>query len=109
MTYYPMEMPQASVQSATALTDSILVDAGASSVVKVAAVYVMTDTAGTITLEADDTVDVLLWEVYPAANGGMQMAAPEGQYLFQTGAGQDLLVTSSITGEHFVSVLYVKE
>ncbi len=105
---YGVKLQQASLQSASAWSDESLVAAGgAGTYVKVAAVYVMSKVAGEVTFETGG--DTVVWEVYPAANGGMQQTAPEGQFLFVCDANEALTVTSDITGEQFVSVLYVVE
>lgn len=105
---YGAKLLRATEQSSAALSNEELVAAGgAGTYVKGAAVYVMTDTAGTVTLETGNSA--VVWEVYPAANGGMQMVAPDGQWLFVCAENEALTVTSDITGEHFVAVLYLVE
>jgi len=105
MVGYGVKLGQAKVQSSAALVHSELVAAGPSgSAVQVAAVFVMSDTAGTVALESGGVTTK--WEVYPAANGGQNFAAPVGQFLFECDEAEALAVSSDITGEHFVSVLY---
>lgn len=101
---YGTVLAQAKGDYTTAQTDTELVAAVSGASVKVAAVYVMSDTAGVVTFESDGST--VVFETYPGANGGLAFAAPAGQFLFETVAGESLEVTTDITGNHFVSLLY---
>ena len=103
---YGIEMPQAIKKSSVPLLNHELVAAPAvvTNEVKCAAVYVMSDTAGTVELESGAAT--LKWPVWPADNGGQNFAAPVGQFLFKCAAGEALTVKSDITGEHAISILY---
>ena len=95
----------ASIQSASALTDSELAGAVASTQINVHAIVVSTDTAGTVTLESGGTTRK--FELYPGANGGIAMAGSEPyDPLFECDAGESLTVTTNITGNQFILVKY---
>ncbi len=99
-------LTQVSGDYTSAQSDASLVAAATGAQIHVNSVYVMTDTAGTITFESDDSPDDVRWRVFPGANGGLGLSAPEGEALFSTDAGEALIVTSNIASNHFVSILY---
>ena len=99
--------PRAYVASATALTDSELVAAVAATRIRVKALIVLSDTAGTVTLESGGTTDLI--EGYPAAGGGYDLSgclAHEKAFLCETALGESLTVSTNITGNHTVTVIY---
>lgn len=104
MSSYGIELPNAFGDYTTAQTDTALVAAVTGKVIKVAAVFVNSVVGGIVTFESGGSTAI--FEVYPGANGGAVVAAPEGQYLCRTTAGESLTVTTDITGAHSVNVLY---
>lgn len=98
-------LQQASTVISGAVSDEVLVSVPAGSRARVAGVYVMSDAAQVIDIEADDTADVLKWRVYCGANGGVESVAPTGQFLFAGADGQDITVTAE-SGNAFVAILY---
>lgn len=102
---YGADLIQAKHQASTAQTDTALVGAVTGRKIKVAHVFAMADTAMTVTFESGTTN--MRWQVYPAANGGVESSAPAGEYLFETAVGEALTYSSSDPGNVFVSVLYV--
>ena len=101
---YGMRLPNVFGDYTTAQTNTALVAAVTGKSIGVAAVYVMSAVAGTVTFRSSTTS--VIFEVYPGANGGVQAVAPDGQFLFDTVAGESLTVTTGITGDHAVNVLY---
>lgn len=101
---YNLELPNAFGDYTSAQTDTALVAAVSGKQVRVAAVYVMSDTAGTVTFESGGST--VVFEVYPGDSGGASVVAPTGQFLFKTVAGESLTVTTDIAGNHAVNVLY---
>ena len=106
MSSYGMRLPNVFGDYTTAQTNTELVAAVSGKRIGVAAVYVMSAAAGTVTFESDGAGVTVIFEVYPGANGGVQAVAPDGQFLFTTVAGEALDVTTTITGDHAVNVLY---
>lgn len=104
---YGSNLIQGAVQASTQQTDTTIVSGVTGRKIKVAYVFVAVDTSMTVTLE--DGTTTRKWELYPAANGGAEAEAPEGQFLFETSAGNPLTFTTSGTGNVFVSVLYEVE
>lgn len=103
--YYPeLKQATASTSAATA-ANATVVAADPGRQICVAHVYVMSDTAGTITLE-DGADGTELLEFYPAANGGAELTAPVGEYLCKTTAGNALVWDVDTTSTSFISVLY---
>ena len=101
---YGANLVQALHQAATAQTDTGLVGAVTGKSIKVAHVFAMSDTAQVITIESGTTT--MKWQLYPVIGGGVEACAPDGEFLFETVAGEALTYTSSAAGNVFVSVLY---
>ena len=87
----------------TAQASVKIVDGVATTRIGVIAVYATSAVAGQITIE-DGSGDS--FELFPAIDGSDSMVAPSGEYLFHIAVGVDLDVTTDITGNHYVHVLY---
>ena len=88
----------------TAQTDTVIVaDPGDGFAIGVISIFAMSAVAGVVTLEDGATVK---FEGYPGANGGFDKTAPDGDFLFTISASTALTVTTDITGNHSVHVLY---
>lgn len=101
---YGIQLPEARVQSSTALTNHELVAAVTAKQVHVASLFLMVDTAMIVTLKSGR--ETLKFQAYPAASSGLDLAFVGGQFRFSTDVGESLTVTSSTDGEIFVLVSY---
>ena len=88
----------------TAETDTELVAAVASQKVKVAYIFFTTDQALLVTFESSTTTEKFI--LTPAANGGANILAPPGLFLFETAAGESLTYTTNAGAKHLVYVAY---
>lgn len=94
-----------------AQTNAVLVAApNATHAIRVWSIFVMSDTAGTVSL-LDGTANTIRFEAYPAANGGANKDAPiipqqQNFGIFTVADGEALDVTTDITGNHAVHVIY---
>ena len=78
--------------------------------IRVWSIFVMSDTAGIVTF-LDGTGNAVRFEVYPGANGGANKDAPiipqhQNFGIFQVATAEPLDVTTDITGNHAVHVIY---
>ncbi len=94
-------------QTATAL---IAAPGNSNQAIRVWSIFVMSDTAGIVTL-LDGTGNAVRFEVYPGANGGANKDAPvlpnrQNFGIFTVADGEPLDVTTDITGNHAVHVIY---
>ena len=102
---YGARLPQAAGIYSSAQTATQLVAGVAGARIKVAAVYTRAEASGTISFLSENDATARWQDIGTGANG----VATEGQFLFVCDAGDDLDVTSDISGGHFVSVLYTIE
>ncbi len=91
---------------AAAETDTEIVAASTGLKVKVAYVFYMCDTATLVTFKSDGSSTIFL--LTPAANGGANVLAPEGTFLFESVAGESLTYTTDTAGKHIVHVAYTQ-
>ncbi len=95
----------------TAQTATALIAApGANRAWRIWSIYVMSDTAGIVTF-LDGTGNAVRFEVYPGANGGANKDAPvlpdtRNFGIFDVATNEPLDVTTDITGNHAVHVIY---
>ncbi len=78
--------------------------------IRVWSIFVMSDTAGIVTF-LDGTGNTVRFEVYPGANGGANKDAPviphtQNFGIFTVATAEPLDVTTDITGNHAVHVIY---
>jgi hypothetical protein len=95
-----------SAQTAVAL----IAAPGANKAIRVHGIFVMSDTAGIVTL-LDGTSNSVRFEGYPAANGGYSYKAPkldkhQDVGIFDVLPNEALDLTTNITGNHAVHVIY---
>ena len=95
-----------SAQTATAL----IAAPGSNKAIRVWSMFVMSDTAGAVTF-LDGTGNNERFKVYPGANGGANKDAPilpdrRNFGIFQVLANEALDVTTDITGNHAVHVVF---
>ena len=95
-----------SAQTATAL----IAAPTANFAIRVWSIFVMSAVAGIVTL-LDGTGGSVRFEVYPAIGGGVNKDAPvlpdrQNFGIFDVAAGEPLDVTTDITGNHSVHVIY---
>ena len=93
----------AQLDISVAASSTKIVDGVSGSRIGVIAVYATSAVSGAVTIE-DGSGDS--FELFPAADGSDSMIAPAGEFLFHISAGVDLDVTTDITGDHYVHVLY---
>ena len=95
----------------TAQTATALIAApGAKNAIRVWSIFVMSDTAGIVTF-LDGTGNAVRFEVYPGANGGANKDAPilpnhQNFGILTVADNEPLDVTTDITGNHAVHVIY---
>ena len=95
---------RAALQSATAWTAEELIAApAAGESIAIISLFGMSDTAGQIAFIGP----TIPFEIYPGANGGANPTSVTGEFLEVLPAATALDVTSDITGEQFVHVVYL--
>ncbi len=90
----------------TAETNTQIVAGVTGQIVKVAWVFFMTDTAMLVTIESGDSTEKFI--LTPAANGGVDLLAPPGIFLFECASGDALTYTTSAAGKHLITVAYTQ-
>lgn len=106
MSIYNQNLPKAYLDTAVQATDTELVAAKSGYTIEVASLYVMADTAMTVTFESGTST--ARFKVFPAANGGVAIPAG-GQSIFDTLSGEGLYVSTSTAGNCFAVVSYFYE
>ncbi len=89
----------------TAETNTELVAASTSVIINVAYIFYSCDTAMEVLLESGTSTE--RFRFYPAANGGANILAPKGTFLFSTVAGESLTYTTDAAGKHMIVVGYL--
>jgi hypothetical protein len=97
----------ARAQAATAQTDQTLVTGVAGQEIWVHGIIVSSAAAGVVTLEQGTTTR--MFEVYPGANGGISAISTDPDSpIFELTAASNLTWTSTITGNHYVHVMFTR-
>ena len=88
----------------SAETNTELVAAVTGVTYDIAYIFFSCDTAMEVLLESGASTE--RFRFYPAANGGANILAPHGSFLFSTVAGESLTYTTDTAGKHMIVVGY---
>ena len=104
---YGQNLPKIYSSTSTAQIDTVLVPAKAGYTIEVASIYIMVDSAMTVTFKSGVTSK--RFEAYPTANGGLIVPASGGQSVFDTEKGESLTFSTSSSGNCFIALSYYYE